>query len=108
MAKEAWVSLTTVQRIWKAWGLKPHRVGTFKLSNDPRFVEKLRDIVELYLAPPDRSVVLCIDEKSQIQALDRTQPLLLLAPGPSSDARTTTCATEPRPCSPRSTSPPGR
>ena len=61
-----------MQRIWAAHGLKPHLTKTFKLSNDRRFVEKLRDIVGLYLNPPDRALVLCLDEKSQIQALDRT------------------------------------
>jgi transposase len=73
--------LATVQRIWKAFCLQPHRVETFKLSTDPMFVEKVRDIVGLYLNPPERAMVLCVDEKSQIQALDRTQPLLPLRPG---------------------------
>lgn len=72
---------TTVGRIWRAFGLQPHRSETFKLSPDPRFVEEVRDIVGLYLSPPARAVVLCVDEKSQIQALDRTQPLLPLSPG---------------------------
>lgn len=72
---------STIHRIWKAYGLQPHRSETFKLSNDPLFVEKVRDIVGLYLDPPDRAVVLCVDEKSQIQALDRTQPLLPMRPG---------------------------
>lgn len=72
---------STIQRIWKAFGLQPHRAETFKLSADPLFVEKVRDIVGLYLDPPDRAVVLCVDEKSQIQALDRTQPLLPMRPG---------------------------
>lgn len=71
----------TVQRIWKQHGLQPHRVETFKLSRDPQFVEKLRDIVGLYLDPPDKALVLSVDEKSQIQALDRTAPLLPLRPG---------------------------
>ena len=66
---------STIHRIWKAYGLQPHRSETFKLSNDPLFVEKVRDIVGLYLDPPDRAVVLCVDEKSQIQALDRTQEI---------------------------------
>ncbi len=65
-----------VQRIWSSRGIKPHLVVTFKLSNDPRFEEKLVDVVALYLDPPERAVVLCVDEKSQIQALDRTQPSL--------------------------------
>ena len=83
MAKAAGVSHSTVQRIWDAHGLQPHRVTTFKLSRDPAFVEKLTDIVGLYMNPPDRAVVLCVDEKSQIQALDRTQPGLPMKPGRS-------------------------
>jgi transposase len=74
MAKVAHVSPATVQRVWSARGLKPHLVKTFKLSTDPQFEERLVDVVGLYLNPPDRAVVLCMDEKSQIQALDRTQP----------------------------------
>ena len=81
MAREAQVSHASVARIWRAFGLQPHRQETFKLSSDPQFVAKVRDIVGLYLAPPDRALVLCVDEKSQIQALDRTQPILPLAPG---------------------------
>jgi transposase len=81
MAAEAGVSPATVQRVWTARGLKPHLVETFKLSNDRRFEEKLVDVVGLYLNPPDKAVVLCMDEKSQIQALDRTQPSLPLKPG---------------------------
>ncbi len=81
MAKAAGLAPSTVQRIWKAFSLQPHRVETFKLSTDPLFVEKVRDIVGLYLSPPERALVLCVDEKSQIQALDRTQPLLPLRPG---------------------------
>lgn len=81
MAKAAGVSRSTVQRIWDANGLQPHRVTTFKLSKDPAFVEKLTDVVGLYLNPPDKAVVLCVDEKSQIQALDRTQPGLPMKPG---------------------------
>ena len=81
MARAAALAPSTVQRIWKAFALQPHRVETFKLSTDPLFVEKVRDIVGLYLSPPERALVLCVDEKSQIQALDRTQPLLPLRPG---------------------------
>jgi transposase len=81
MARASGVSVTSVHRIWGAFGLQPHRVETFKLSSDPMFVEKVRDIVGLYLDPPDRALVLCVDEKSQIQALDRTQPLLPMRPG---------------------------
>jgi transposase len=81
MAREQGLSQTAVTRIWRAFGLQPHRQETFKLSSDPLFVEKVRDIVGLYLDPPLKAMVLCVDEKSQIQALDRTQPLLPLAPG---------------------------
>jgi transposase len=81
MAKAQGVSPATVQRIWEAHGLQPHRVETFKLSRDKRFVEKLSDVVGVYLNPPDKAVVLCVDEKSQIQALDRTQPGLPLKRG---------------------------
>jgi transposase len=81
MAREMDLSQTAVSRIWRAFGLQPHRQETFKLSNDPLFVEKVRDIVGLYLDPPLKAMVLCVDEKSQIQALDRTQPILPLAPG---------------------------
>ena len=81
MARASGLSVTTVHRIWQAFSLRPHRSETFKLSTDPLFVDKVRDIVGLYLDPPDRALVLCIDEKSQIQALDRTQPLLPMRPG---------------------------
>jgi transposase len=81
MAARAGVSPATVQRIWSARGLQPHRVETFKLSSDPRFEQKLVDVVGLYLNPPENAIVLCMDEKSQIQALDRTQPSLPIKPG---------------------------
>lgn len=81
MARESGLSHMTIRRIWSAFGLEPHRTETFKLSTDPQFVEKVRDIVGLYLNPPDRAVVLCVDEKSQIQALDRSQPVLPMRPG---------------------------
>ena len=81
MAREMGVTQNAVLRIWHAFGLQPHRQETFKLSTDPMFVEKVRDIVGLYLNPPMKAMVLCVDEKSQIQALDRTQPMLPLAPG---------------------------
>lgn len=81
MAKAMGMSQSAVSRIWRAFGLQPHRQETFKLSSDPLFVEKTRDIVGLYLDPPVKAMVLCVDEKSQIQALDRTQPVLPLAPG---------------------------
>ena len=76
MSKASGISATTIHRIWHAFSLQPHRSKTFKLSKDPLFIEKVRDIVGLYLSPPDKALVLCVDEKSQIQALDRTQPLL--------------------------------
>lgn len=81
MARSTGISPTSIHRIWRAFALQPHRTETFKLSTDPLFVEKVRDIVGLYLNPPDRALVLCVDEKSQIQALDRTQRMLPLAPG---------------------------
>lgn len=81
MAKASGVSISSVQRIWRAFGLAPHRLETFKLSTDPDFVAKVRDIVGLYMSPPDRAIVLCVDEKSQIQALDRSQPMLPMRPG---------------------------
>src|SRR5580698_3897457 len=81
MAEETGLSQNAIVRIWQAFGLQPHRVENFKFSKDPQFVEKVRDIVGLYLNPPDRAIVLCVDEKSQVQALNRTQPILPLAPG---------------------------
>lgn len=81
MAQQVGVSPATVHRIWQAYGLQPHRVENFKFSTDPEFVRKVRDIVGLYLNPPDKALVLSVDEKSQIQALDRTQPILPLRPG---------------------------
>ena len=80
MAAASGLSQSTVGRIWRAFGLKPHRADTFKLSTDPYFVEKVRDIVGLYLSPPEQAVVLCVDEKPQVQALERTQPVLPMAP----------------------------
>ena len=81
MAKASGLGRTTIQRIWRAFGLQPHRAETFKLSTDPLLIEKVRDIVGLYMQPPTRAVVFCVDEKSQIQALDRTQPVLPMRPG---------------------------
>jgi len=81
MAAATGLSPSTIGRIWREHGLKPHRVETFKLSNDPQFVEKLKDVVGLYVSPPEHAIVLSCDEKSQIQALDRTQPGLPLKPG---------------------------
>jgi len=81
MARKTGMSQSAISRIWRAFALQPHRTETFKLSSDPFFIEKIRDIVGLYLNPPEKAAVLCVDEKSQIQALDRTQPLLPLRPG---------------------------
>ena len=81
MASATGMTRQSVHRIWKAFGLQPHRTETFKLSTDPQLIEKVRDIVGLYLNPPERALVLCADEKSQIQALDRTQPTLPMRPG---------------------------
>jgi transposase len=81
MAKQVGLTQTAVSRIWRAFGLQPHRQSAFKLSRDPLFVDKIHDVVGLYLNPPERAVVLCVDEKSQIQALDRTAPILPMLPG---------------------------
>lgn len=81
MALASGMTQTAISRIWRAFALQPHRVDTFKISRDPLFVDKVRDIVGLYLNPPDHALVLCVDEKSQIQALDRTQPILPMRPG---------------------------
>jgi transcriptional regulator with XRE-family HTH domain len=80
LAEKSGLSRSTISRIWRAFGLQPHRIETFKLSKNPLFIDKVRDIVGLYLNP-DRALVLCVDEKSLIQALDRTQPLLPMRPG---------------------------
>jgi transposase len=81
MARRTGMSQSAVSRIWRAFGLQPHRSETFKLSTDPLFIEKVKDIVGMYLDPPEQALVLCVDEKTQIQALDRTQPLLPMRPG---------------------------
>jgi transposase len=81
MAREVGLTQSAVLRIWQAFGLQPHRTETWKLSKDPQFIDKVRDVVGLYLNPPERAVVLCVDEKSQIQALDRTAPILPMLPG---------------------------
>ncbi len=81
MARRSGLSRSTISRLWRAFALQPHRTESFKLSTDPLFIEKVRDIVGLYLNPPDRALVMCVDEKSQIQALDRTRPLLPMRPG---------------------------
>jgi transposase len=80
MARASGLSVSTVQRVWRAFGLQPHRLETFKLSTDPNFVAKVRDVVGLYVSPPAHAIVLCVDEKSQIQALDRSQPMLPMRP----------------------------
>jgi transposase len=80
MARSSGVSQSTVSRIWRTFGLKPHVIQTWKLSTDPQFIEKVRDVVGLYMAPPEHALVLCVDEKSQIQALDRTAPILPMLP----------------------------
>ena len=102
MAAAQGLSEATIRRIWQQHGLKPHLVKTFKLSRDRFFVEKLYDVVGLYLNPPDKSLVLCVDEKSQIQALDRTQPGLPMKKGRLGTRPTITSATAPRRSSPRS------
>src|SRR4029450_3931678 len=81
MATRSGLSKSTVGRIWKAFRLKPHLTDPFKLSSDPQFIDKVRDVVGLYLDPPERALVLCVDEKSQVQALDRSQPVLPMLPG---------------------------
>jgi transposase len=81
MARRSGLSQSAVSRIWRAFALQPHRAETFQLSKDPLFIEKVRDIVGLYLNPPDKALVLCVDEKTQMQALDRSQPLLPMRPG---------------------------
>jgi transposase len=81
LARQLGMSQSAISRIWRAFGLKPHLVDTFKLSTDPQFIEKVRDIVGLYLNPPEAALVLCVDEKTQVQALDRTAPILPLLPG---------------------------
>jgi transposase len=81
MAAQTGLSQSTIIRIWRTFGLQPHRTETFKLSTDPLFIEKTRDIVGLYMSPPENAIVLCVDEKSQVQALDRTQPIFPMRPG---------------------------
>src|SRR5688500_13549466 len=102
MARRAGMSQTAVSRIWRAFGLWPHRAETFKLSSDPAFVAKVRDVVGLYLNPPDRALVLCVDEMPQIQARQGTAPSFPMRPGqPERHTRTTTGAAAPRTCSRR-------
>ena len=108
MAERLGISFASVARIWRKWGIQPHRVETFKFSTDPQLEAKLRDVVGLYLDPPAGAVVVSVDEKSQIQALDRTQPILPLRQAFPSSRPTTTSATAPPACSPRWRSPPAR
>ena len=108
MARDSGLSVSTVQRIWRAFGLKPHRQETFKLSTDPDFVAKVRDVVGLYVSPPEHAVVLCVDEKSQIQALDRSQTVFSMRPGQAERSATTMCAMAPHRCLLHLTLPPGR
>ena len=100
MAEQSGVSKSTVQRWFSLFAIQPHRQRYFKLSNDPFFVEKVRDIVGLYLNPPDHAVVLCVDEKTQVQALNRTQPMLPMGWATSKGSPTITSVTAPPPCSP--------
>jgi hypothetical protein len=100
MAASQGVSKSTVSNVWRSHNLKPHQTKTFKLSRDPKFLEKLTDVVGLYLNPPDKAFVLCVDEKSQIQALNRTQPGLPLKKGRCGTMPTTTRGTARRPCLP--------
>ena len=93
MAKRCGFSRQTVSRIWRAFGLQPHRSESFTLSSDPYFVDKVRDVVGLYLDPPANALVLCVDEKTQVQALERSQPVLPMRPGAPDGAPTTTIAT---------------
>jgi transposase len=104
MARQLGVSRMLVQRVWQRFDVQPHRVERFKLSNDPHFDEKVRDVVGLYLDPPDQALVLCVDEKSQIQALDHTRPILPLRPGLRNGRPTTTRGMEPQRCLPPSIS----
>ena len=99
MAVAVGLSQTAVSRIWRAFGLKPHQSDTFKLSTDPCFVEKVRDVVGLSMSSPERAIVLCVDEKSQVQALDRTQPLLPSSRDRASGTRTTMSGTARPACS---------
>lgn len=102
MAEQVGISRSAVHRIWRAHKLKPHQVKGFKVSNDPRFEEKLRDVIGLYMDPPEKAVVFSVDEKSQIQALDRTQPGLPMKPGKNGTMRTTISVTAPPRCLRRS------
>jgi transposase len=106
LGAELGISFASVARIWRKWGLQPWRTETFTFSTDPELDVKIRDVVGLYMNPPEKAVVLCIDEKTQVQALDRTAPILPIRPGVPENRPTTTSVTEPPPCSPRSRWPP--
>jgi hypothetical protein len=107
MAERTGLSRSTIGRIWKTFELKPHRADGFKLPNDPLFVEKVFDVVGLYLNPPEAAVVLCVDEKTQVQALARSQPAFPRCPPFPRNPPTTTSGTAPPACSRRSTPPTG-
>ncbi len=105
MAAALGMSQSAIVRIWSAFGLKPHLVESFKLSPDPQFIDKVRDVAGLYLNPPDAAVVLCVNEKTQVQALDRTAPMLPMMPNVLAGRRTTTSVTARRTSTRRSMSP---
>src|SRR5689334_20773220 len=108
LASELGMSQSAVSRIWRAFGLQPHRQDSWKLSKDPQFIDKVRDVVGLYLDPPERAVVLCVDEKSQIQALDRTAPVFPMLPGVPARASHDYKRNGTSTCTPRWTSRPAR
>ena len=106
MAKACGLSVSTVQRIWRAFGLQPHRIESFKLSTDPDFVAKVRDVVGLYMSPPERAIVLCVDEKCKFRRSTAASPCCRCVPASRRAGATTTSSMGPPRCSPRSTSPP--
>ena len=108
LAAELGMSQSAVSRIWRAFGLAPHKQDSWKLSKDPLFVEKVRDVVGLYMDPPERAVVLCVSKKTQIQALNRTAPVFPMLPGAPARAATITSVTAPPACMPHWTWPPAR
>src|SRR4051812_35116257 len=108
LAARLHVSHVTIAAAWKQYGVRPWRAGTVKFSTDPQLGAKGTHLGGRYLAPPENALVLCVDEKSQVQALDRTQKVLPMQPGHAEQRTMTMCATAPPPCSPRSRSPPGR
>ena len=108
LAAELGISNVKVADVWREWGLQPWRAESFRFSTDPQLEAKVRDVIGLYLNPPDKAVVLCIDEKPQTQALERKAPVLPLLPGSRKSAATTTSGTAPPRCSPRWRQPPAR